>query len=121
MKWTIETCEWQPSDGIRHYGKAIVFLSQDRPFSKGDIVGDLVWRREHQPALSPNDVLTLCREKLEEAGIRNPTIKYNRKAGCSMCPCSPGYVIYDGGNEQKRIPYNRLIIWLKLDNQLQMC
>jgi len=32
---------------------------------------------------------------LEAAGINFESIRFSQKAGCSMCPCSPGWVADD--------------------------
>lgn len=32
-------------------------------------------------------------EKLKESGIDFEKIRWSRKAGCRMCPCSPGFII----------------------------
>lgn len=60
---------------------------------------DIMWRRLHkEPSKEVKDaVLKTVAEYLKSRGYKvrkeNP-IKYSRKAGCAMCPCSPGYVIY---------------------------
>lgn len=38
----------------------------------------------------------IVEEALRDHGIKFEEIKWNQKAGCSMCPCSPGFVIKSG-------------------------
>lgn len=32
---------------------------------------------------------------LEKAGFKDVKLKFSRSAGCSMCPCSPGFIVAD--------------------------
>lgn len=72
-----------------------------RPINNGDIIGDLVWRRQ------PPEITTRMIRKaglLDEIAWRlrrfdiyveadDLSIKWNRYLGCSMCPCSPGWEV----------------------------
>jgi len=87
--------------GLKDYGKRwsgsnrsiIVFADHDRPFDKGDLAGDFAWRRQHQAPYSPKELLEKLTEKFAGTGIEVVSAKYSRKAGCSTCPCSPGYIV----------------------------
>jgi hypothetical protein len=78
-----------------HRGRVIVFADWNRPFNKGDINADFAWRRTHNMPYPKKEILAAIAEKLSEFKINPRRIIYSKKAGCSMCPCSPGYVIYD--------------------------
>lgn len=74
--------------------KLLVFVDLDRPFKQGEIIKDLIWRREHSKPFANNEILEAIAPYLNEHGLTVERISYSRKAGCSMCPCSPGYVVY---------------------------
>lgn len=53
---------------------------------------------------------------------KGPRIRWSDKAGCEMCPCSPGFVVsmnsVDYRKVQEFVGYKRdLNIWLTLDDQ----
>lgn len=81
-----------------------------RPFEKGDIAGDLAWRREHSAPLSVRALRALLSDIGEEALSKAATIRYSRKCGCSMCPCSPGFVVLA---DEESLDDKRLV-WLTL-------
>ncbi len=96
------------TEKIKYYGRgggrqlkdcvAIVFVNEvERPIENGDILGDFAWRRNHRPPhhLKPQ-VLELVSEALD-IPIDELRVEYNRKAGCSMCPCSPGFIVRGAG------------------------
>jgi hypothetical protein len=116
MNWEITSAKWCNDQHIRHFGVAMVYIDQGRPFNEGDLMGDFAWRREHEPALTADEVLSLVREKLVEEGVKGEfRIKYDRKAGCGGCPCSPGYVVYNRAvGECSCKPRRRLNIWVGL-------
>ena len=78
-----------------HSGRVIVFADSNRPISKGDIVGDFSWRSTHKTLFPKKQILDLVKPILDSKGIIPTRISYSRKAGCSICPCSPGYIIYE--------------------------
>jgi hypothetical protein len=87
----------------------VVFVNSNRPFDKGDLVADFVWRQTHKKPYSNKEILDAIEPVLESRGLDVVKIRYDKYAGCSMCPCSPGYVVtvepgYDGG---------KIAIWLK--------
>lgn len=74
---------------------ALVFVSEQERPGGSDFVEDFVWRRTHaEPAELK---LAAARTALAGLGVESPPedlrVDYDRKAGCSMCPCSPGFVI----------------------------
>ena len=87
----------------------VVFIKNQRPLDKGDLVGDFVWRRVHKKLYSNEEILDVIEPVLMSKGLGVVKIRYSKYAGCSMCPCSPGYVVtvepgYDGG---------KIAIWLE--------
>lgn len=82
------------------YGKKrfLVFIKRGNPFYNDNIVDDIVWRRIHNAPMT-RKVMQEVLQRLgifEKWGITDLTkvsITYSKKAGCSMCPCSPGYVV----------------------------
>lgn len=100
---------------LKHFGDVMVFVNRlDRPGVK-DILGDFQWRREHAVKFSSKYILEVIAAVLKERGLEIVNLKYSRKAGCSMCPCSPGYVGYrkSVNGSSRFCPARRLIIWLK--------
>ena len=82
----------------RHRGnakniKVLVFMDGDRPFNSGNILEDFEWRRTNKAPRPPKKVLEYVKAHLAESGLIPESIVYDHHAGCSMCPCSPGYVI----------------------------
>lgn len=79
----------------RYENKRIVVFVQtpDRPIDNGDVIGDFAWRRNHEAPLPAREVLELVKSYLEANDYIAEGAFYSRKAGCSMCPCSPGYII----------------------------
>lgn len=92
-----------------HRGRVIVFADSKRPFTSGNILDDFAWRRSHEMPYPTKEILKVISPELKKYGISPTRITYNKKAGCSMCPCSPGYVVYDGS----LITGQRIAIWLK--------
>jgi hypothetical protein len=72
----------------------LVFVDDvDRPFNNGDIMGDFAWRRTHAAPVKPSELKKKLIDRLAPLGIEIENVSYNRYAGCSSCPCSPGYVV----------------------------
>ena len=72
-----------------------------RPINNGDIIGDLIWRRQ-PPEITTRMIrkaglLDEIARKLRQFDIYveadDLSIKWNRHLGCSMCPCSPGWEV----------------------------
>ncbi len=101
----IDTCY----DGVNHTANIIVFVPNDRPLDKCDIVGDLIWRRTHEHPFSEEEVLEAVRDTVIRMGHFIKRIEYSHYAGCGMCPCSPGYVIYT----DQEVYDCRTAIWLE--------
>ncbi len=94
-----------------HNHRIIVFVALgDRPGPFGDGKGTLAdefkWRFNHDH-LPPKQILEAVKPTLESAGYVVISARYSVKAGCSRCPCSPGYLV-------KTTTYNgkRKVIWL---------
>jgi hypothetical protein len=91
----------------------VVFVADpERPFDKGDLVGDFIWRRVHKKKYSNEEILDAIEPVLASKGLGVTKIRYDKYAGCSICPCSPGYVVtvepgYDGG---------KIAVWLEEEN-----
>lgn len=56
-------------------------------------------------------------EYLERKGLKNITFKWDINAGCSMCPCSPGFKIFAEFDKDKKIRSARSrIFWLRIND-----
>lgn len=93
--------DWELGE-LKEYGdkwkhdnkRVVVFVSSpDRPLRQGKILEDFAWRRNHEAPLSPTEILELVGPYLKQRGFEIINAFYSRKAGCSMCPCSPGYIV----------------------------
>jgi len=71
----------------------IAYADYDRPFDKGDILGDFAWRRTHVAPFPTKLVKNIIAGYMKAYGFEPTHVAYSRYAGCS-CPCSPGYIIY---------------------------
>lgn len=95
---------------------ATIYIEQDRPFKQGDIVGDFVWRREHDAPI-PAKVVKAWFCGVTGCNPEDIKVSYSRYAGCTTCPCSPGYKVMHtsrtfGGTRQeasKRIYFADLV------------
>lgn len=77
-------------NGIR---VGVAYTDYDRPFEKGDIMGDFAWRRTHVAPFPTKLVKNIIAGYMKAYGFEPTHVAYSRYAGCS-CPCSPGYIIY---------------------------
>lgn len=66
--------------------KARVYVDDARPF---DVIESLVNRTRRPHSAYRQPVL----EAFARIGIENVKLAWSQKAGCSMCPCSPGFII----------------------------
>jgi len=83
---------WRRYSGRKSSNIGIVFLdASDRPFEKGDIEGDFQWRRQVNYSKQAEDpeIISLVKVYFPEM----TGLLFSRKAGCKMCPCSPGLVV----------------------------
>lgn len=71
----------------------LCFVDMDRPIMNGDVIGDFQWRRDHKAPLTRKQALKYFSEIFQNFGLEVEKVSYSRKAGCSMCPCSPGFVV----------------------------
>jgi len=110
----------------------IVFVEMpDRPgpFGNGEggILEEFAWRRFHDAPMAPSRLLqilgvalgpVLKKLALEGKTYGLPALKgkafYSRKAGCSACPCSPGYVVQTSTYSGKR-----KAVWLSHEKVIQ--
>lgn len=109
-----------PRHGKNGYRVGVAHADYDRPFDKGDILGDFAWRRTHVAPVPNKAVERIIKGYASCFGVEITRVAYSRYAGCS-CPCSPGYIIY--GRIKERIPYtskfnfsiygDELNVWLK--------
>lgn len=81
---------------FKYYKRVVGYIElpeKERP-GMSNILADFEWRRTHSSPL-PNPKAYKILEPFILASGYHPTGKiiYSRKAGCNMCPCSPGYVI----------------------------
>lgn len=86
----------------------------DRPINNGDILGDLAWRRNHKPPKIKKQVIEALVPFLKENNLTPEniiSIGYDKYCGCSMCPCSPGYVVKLNRN------IGSFDIWMEGDNK----
>ena len=83
-------CEIYPETDV----VAIVFIDNDRPgIEMENIVKDLVWRRTHE---IPEDKIPLVLKAVSrKLNVPEEDLEavYSRKAGCELCPCSPGFFV----------------------------
>lgn len=95
-------------------GILLVFLKEeDRPIYNGDILGDFAWRRQvdysgiAKNALFQKFILQVLKEKFQKEFTREEvSFRFDRKAGCRMCPCSPGIVVKSKINSNTtHLPY----------------
>ena len=97
--------------GVRHTASIIVFPPDDSRPGMKDILGDFAWRRTHSKPYNERDILNAVRDKIIRMGHRIKSIKYSKKAGCSMCPCSPGYIINTDQDAYHK--HRKIAIWLE--------
>ncbi len=84
-----------------------VFVSFTQGF---DLLEDLTNRTSR-----PYNVVRPAVEKaLKDAGFEYRRLAWSQKAGCSMCPCSPGFIMKD----QVAGP-RRMNVWLTLSENVQ--
>jgi hypothetical protein len=77
---------WIRSDaGSRPYDESRVFVDFE-----GETVFDNLNNRVARPYTQLRPIVI---EKLKAEGIEFTKIRWSRKAGCRMCPCSPGFII----------------------------
>ena len=82
---------WNRSQaGDRPYDPSRVFIS-----FQGETVLDNLNNRTQRPHTTLKPLVVAA---LENAGINFTKIRWSQKAGCRMCPCSPGFIIegHDG-------------------------
>lgn len=89
-----------------------VYADDARP-GPSNILADIAWRRNHVQPFPTKVIAEFVAPILKGEGIEIQSIRYDKYCGCSMCPCSPGYVVtvkqpYDG---------HRFDIWLEFDKQ----
>lgn len=97
MKVTGRTKDYKRGKGsIKASG--IVFIDEERPIDRGDIAEDLAWRRTvNYQSLTKNAALLALVAKEFKTTVDKVTLSFSRKAGCSMCPCSPGLLVHITG------------------------
>lgn len=79
-----------------YYRLGEVYIEDQRPMEKGGtILDDIEWRRNHDVPFRPDIIEDNIIAELEKRGYPSShlDIKYSTKAGCTMCPCSPGYIV----------------------------
>jgi len=96
---------------------ANMFLDQDRPIKRGNILGDFEWRRTHEAPLSSKEIVPLIKGYLQSRDIdpEEVTAQYDKYTGCSMCPCSPGFKVFVPIPEEGSGAYRTDDIWLTLE------
>ncbi len=108
-----------PRYGSKRWTAVVVYVDTSRPLDKGDILGDFAWRRTHSSPL-PNEVVKrIITPTLQRLGfdLTSIEVKYDRYAGCSMCPCSPGYTVkLIREKNNSTLKYQKQHIWLKPKN-----
>ena len=83
---------------------------------KGTLREEFIWRRTHEAPMSPSKLVRIIYPILKSIGEQDRKVFipqltgkafYSRKAGCSACPCSPGYIV-------RTLPYRgrRQALWL---------
>lgn len=77
---------WVNTDaGNRPYDESRVFIDFE-----GETVLDNLNNRVARPYTTLKPIVIA---KLNEEGIEFTKIRWSKKAGCRMCPCSPGFII----------------------------
>ena len=80
--------------------------------------GEDVWTHlENRRTRDYNTLRPLIAEKLREQGVKFDKLRWDRYAGCSMCPCSGGFVI-EGPWESRGIDYWATVITIDLEAEL---
>jgi hypothetical protein len=82
-------------------GVLLVFPeNEDRPILHGKIEEDFAWRRQvdysgiAKNTLFQKFILQVLKEEFKREFTREEvSFRFDRKAGCRMCPCSPGIVV----------------------------
>lgn len=103
--------------GVSHRGQVMVFVPDPKrpgPFGnkKGTIADEFLWRRENEAPYPADDIQVALAPVLAEIKMKVRKITWDRKAGCGMCPCSPGYVVYGEDREF----WFRTSVWLTDDS-----
>ena len=71
--------------------RSIVYVdTADRP-GMSDIAADFAWRRNHEQPFSSEEMKKMLIDQFPAIFDDNIKVAYSRLAGCTMCPCSPGY------------------------------
>lgn len=70
----------------------------DRPFDKGilkdgNLADEFVWRRTHNEPFHRQVIWNIIKDTFATNGFEIASVTYDKYAGCSTCPCSPGYVV----------------------------
>lgn len=97
MKVTMSTIRGRKAFSGRRletkFGESIVFLS-----FKGETILDNLANRRTRPH---TQLKPLVAKELSKNGIKFEKLAWSKNAGCTMCPCSPGFIIKNGdvGND----------------------
>lgn len=70
-----------------------------------DVEGEGFWEAFGNRTSRPSTLYrTVVREALERIGVpADAKVRWDRNAGCSMCPCSPGFVVeYERRKDRRR-------------------
>ena len=90
------------SDGRRNRGSSDPYApSRVYIDFKGESIYDNINNRRQRPSTT---LKPLVKDVLEKNGIAFDKIRWSSKAGCTMCPCSPGFLI-DGNFGKALLAY----------------
>lgn len=101
----------RPDTERRTLNRVTVYADIDRPINRGDVRGDIAWRRMDHGKANKDKILNALEPFFTEKAVTRDDItffSYDTYAGCSMCPCSPGFVIKFSKNLDRSYD-----IWLK--------
>ena len=74
--------------------------NEDNPRSESRVFMDfnetVIEHLENRRSRPYNQLRPVIAAVLREQGIRFEKLRYSRYAGCSMCPCSGGFIIVNG-------------------------
>lgn len=109
----IAISKWRENYGAGARGILLIFVEDEgRPGTHGDLLGDFAWRRmvDYKQIAKDKSFQQAITDALNETTDNHYTIddllfKFDRKAGCRMCPCSPGIVVKDKVNKDNNVKH----------------
>lgn len=126
-KWTVRIMQRHFEKPSAYYGNTRVYASIPTTVSLGaehppySVIGedpenDKAWRAFNKLEDTTMQVLVRLALKATDSLLTGPSdykVSFSRKAGCSMCPCSPGYILRAGqGGMAFRFNHTPVDMWI---------